>query len=84
MIKLNLKVEINSPQNSRRCTRTCTMYVHVQVDHRVISDFLFQIRKGNLNCGIVHGPFSPPIFFRNADKRRYYCFEARIGSFVSF
>ena len=25
-------------------------------NHRVISDFLFQIRKGNLNCGIVHGP----------------------------
>ena len=25
-------------------------------NHWVISDFLFQIRKGNLNCGIVHGP----------------------------
>ena len=25
-------------------------------NHRVISDFLFQIRKGNLNCGIVHAP----------------------------
>ena len=25
-------------------------------NHWVISDFLFQIRKGNLNCGIVHAP----------------------------
>ena len=31
-------------------------------NHRVISDFLFQIRKGNLNCGIVHGPSSVIIF----------------------
>ena len=27
----------------------------------MISDFLFQIRKGNLNCGIVHGPSCFPV-----------------------
>ena len=30
------------------------------------------------------GVFLPPIFFRNAEKRRYYCFETDICSFMPF
>ena len=41
----------------------------------MISDFLFQIRKGNLNCGIVHGPNSSIHLASILKQTHFRCWE---------